>query len=183
MAMKMIAPWIDYYRGVEALFKNDPSVRVLYDDEHKELCLYVDDSDKAYALTEVMPTDKVFGNVKLNINIIPANSLSKSVRIKVEDYFNHIFNGNPILTNVQLVYGIFSNPIIYVVFRKEVVQYFNDDLGDINGLRSTLWEDIARDVFTEIDSVYFCTDKGEVVSMTMNADGSAIFYNTGSAYK
>jgi len=183
MAMKMIAPWIDYYREVEALFKNDPSVRVLYDDEHKELCLYVDDSDKAYALTEVMPTDKVFGNVKLNINIIPANSLSKSVRIKVEDYFNHIFKGNPILTDIQCVYGIFSNPIIYVVFRKEVVQYFNDDLGDINGLRSTLWEDIARDVFTEIDSVYFCTDKGEVVSMTMNADGSAIFYNTGSAYK
>ena len=36
MAMKLIAPWINYYREVEALFKNDDYVRVLYDDEKKE---------------------------------------------------------------------------------------------------------------------------------------------------
>ena len=173
MAMTMIAPWIDFYREVEALFKNDPSVRVLYNDEQKELRLYVDDPDKAYALTEVMPIDKVFGNVKLDIYIIPGNSLAKSTTIKPEEYFQHIFKNNPILIDVQSVYGVFSNPITYVVFRKEVVQYFNDDLGDINGLRSTLWEDIARDVFTEIDSVYFCTD---ICNSQMTYDGNSITF-------
>lgn len=176
MAMTMIAPWIDFYREVEALFKKDPSVRVLYNDEQKELRLYVEDSDKAYALAEVMPTDKVFGNVKLNINIIPGNSLAKSTTIKPEEYFQHIFKGNPILMDVQSVYGVFSNPITYVVFRKEVVQYFNDDLGDINGLRSTLWEDIARDVFTEIDSVYFCTN---ICNYQMTYNGDSITFTSG----
>lgn len=177
MAMTMIAPWIDFYREVEALFKNDPSVRVLYNDEQKELRLYVDDSNKAYALTEVMPIDKVFGNVKLDISIIPANSLPKSARIKAEDYFTHIFKNNPILIDIQTVYGVFSNPITYVVFRKEVVQYFNDDLGDINGLRSTLWQDIANDVFTEAHGVYFCTDTS---NYQVTYDGNSMTFTTSS---
>lgn len=159
MAMlNMISPWIDYYRKVEALFKFDQGVQVVYDDEKKELRLYVDLSDKAYALAETMPTHKDFGNVDLNICIIPANSLAKSVRIKAEDYFGYIFSGNPIVVDIKSVYGVFSNPITYVVFRKEVVQYFDDDLSDINGLRSTLWQEIAKEVFTEAQGVYFCTD-------------------------
>lgn len=159
MAMKLIAPWINYYREVDALFSNDSSTRVIYDDEKKELQLYVDDVDKAYALYQTMPTHKDFGDVELGISIIAANSFVNPRKIKAEEYFCHIFRDNPITTNIQSVYGVFSNPITYVVFRKEVVQYFSDDLGDINGLRSTLWEDIAREVFTEAEGVYFCTDK------------------------
>ena len=157
--VNMMSPWTEYYRKVEVLFKADPEVRVVYDDEKREVCLYVENADKAFALSEVMPTHIDFGNVTLDISIIPANSLAKSVRIKAEEYFRYIFDKNPILVDIQSVYGIFSNPITYVIFRKEVVQYFNDDLSDINGLRSTLWQDIAREVFTEAEGVYFCTDK------------------------
>ena len=46
----------------------------------------------------------------------------------------------------------------FAVFAKEVVQYYNDDLTDINGLKSTLYEDIARDVF-DIDGINYCTSK------------------------
>ena len=46
----------------------------------------------------------------------------------------------------------------YVVFKKEVVQYFNDSLGDIHGVCSTLMQDIAKDIFEDTEGVYFCTD-------------------------
>ena len=55
------------------------------------------------------------------------------------------------------------NPITYVVFVNEVVQYFNDDLGDVYGQCSTLYQEIAKDVFGETEGVFFCTDVEEPV--------------------
>ena len=51
-----------------------------------------------------------------------------------------------------------TNPLHYVVFKNRVVQYWSDNLGDINGNTSTLYENIARDVFGETDNVCFNTD-------------------------
>ncbi len=54
--------------------------------------------------------------------------------------------------------GIFSNDISYILFEPKVVQFFNDDLGDLNGLRSTLYQDIAANVFEDAhEGVFFCT--------------------------
>ena len=178
MSMKLVSPWINFYREVEALFKADDGVRVLYDDEKSELNLYVEDSEKAIAMADLMPTHKDFGNVDLSINIIPANTLcGRNVGSTTEEKFKKIFDGNPILTDIQSVYGVFTNPITYVVFRKEVVQYFNDNLGDINGLRSTLWQEIAKDVFTEASGVYFCTDTS---NYQLTYDGNTMTITSGS---
>ena len=62
---------------------------------------------------------------------------------------------------VEEVTGIFSNPITYVVFVNEVVQYYNDNLSDIHGLRSTLYQEIAKDIFETRLGVYYCTDLPE----------------------
>lgn len=51
-----------------------------------------------------------------------------------------------------------SNPIAYCSFKKEVVQYPADDLSSETGLKSTLYEDLAREIFENTDGVYFCTD-------------------------
>lgn len=57
--------------------------------------------------------------------------------------------------------GIFSNPITYIVFKNKVVQFWNDDLSDIYGNRSTLYQDIAKEIFGESSGIFFCTDKEE----------------------
>ena len=49
----------------------------------------------------------------------------------------------------------------YVIFANKVVQYFNDSLSDAHGVCSTLYQDIARDVFGDDCGVYFCTDLEE----------------------
>ena len=43
------------------------------------------------------------------------------------------------------------------VFAKEVVQYWNDSLSDPYGKVSTLYQDIAKDIFEDTDGVMFCT--------------------------
>ena len=75
--------------------------------------------------------------------------------------YNAAFSGNAAFVNTIPVEGVFTNPILYVVFEKEVVQYFNDDLGDPHGNRSTLYQELAKEVFPEHDGVLYCTDVEE----------------------
>ena len=150
------APWVDYYYELEVMFKEDPEVRVVYDEEAYEVKLFVDSMTKANALAELLPMEKKFGNVTMQVVIIPANKKLDGERNSI---WQAAFNGNPIVSKMETVDGVLSNPITYIVFRNEVVQYFNDDLGDIYGQCSTLYQEIAKNIFEEHDGVFFCTDK------------------------
>ena len=152
--LSLSAPWVTYYREVEALFEDDPEVNVVYNEDDNELKLYVNNSTKAEALTQLLPVEKQFGNVTLKITVIPANN-TKSTKISL---FQDAFKDNPALAYIKTIDGIFSNPISYVVFEGKVVQYFNDSMADINGVCSTLYQDIAKNVFGEQDGIFFCTD-------------------------
>ena len=158
--LKLSAPWVEFYRQVEAFFKYDSEVKVIYDEEEAEIKLYVDNATKADALTELLPIEKDFEcGMNLKITIIPSNKDDNKVNAtNSANIFVNAFDGNEALSYVQCVTGIFSNDIVYVVFKNEVVQYFNDNLGDIHGIRSTLYQDIAKNVFNAFPNVYYCTD-------------------------
>ena len=161
--LKLSAPWMTYYKELNELFKRDPQVKVVYDDENREVTLYVDDAEKADAITQLLPTEVEFGNVTLKVFVVPANKLLKS---KGTD-FEKAFKDNPAVSYTETIRTIFGDDITFVVFKKEVVQYFNDDLFDVNGLCSTLYQDIAKRVFKDVDGVRFCTDnKSSVVIST-----------------
>lgn len=154
--LKLSPPWDIYYREVEELFKEDPEVRVIYDEEENVISLYVDNQVKADALSALMPEVKEFGNVKLYIKVIPSN-----VATLCATSLSHIsdaLEGNGALSYIKTVRGLFNNDVTYVVFKNKVVQYFNDSLFDVNGLCSTLYQNIAEDVFNHVDGVFYCTD-------------------------
>lgn len=153
--LNLSAPWVEFYNEVCAMFKYDPEVHVVLDDEHYEMYLYVDEAAKAAALEKLLPTEKDFGNVKLKITVVPANDEKIE---EVRDIYSVAFYGNPVLSFIKNVRGVFDNDLKYVVFRKEVVQYWVDDLGDIYGQRSTLYQEIAKDIFEGQQGVFFCTD-------------------------
>jgi len=150
--MKQSAPWITLVHELHALFDEDPEVHVKYVDGAHEVTLYVDDQDKADALTELIGESKTYGNVVMKINIVPANAFED----KAPSVVARAFKGNPVMKRIQHVESR-GLKIDYAVFRKEVVQFFNDNLQDPHGNKSTLYEDIARDVFEET-GVCFCTD-------------------------
>ena len=150
--MKLSAPWVTYWRQLEALFARDPEVKVAYDGEANEIKLYVDNARKADALTQLLPTEKVFGNVTLKISVVPSNTIQAT-----RDLLADAFAGNPAMLYIQHVESLIGS-FDYAVFEPKVVQFFNDELSDMNGLRSTLYQDIAKEVFGDNVSVFFCTE-------------------------
>lgn len=152
--IKLSPPWVTFYREIDALFKDDPEVKVGYDEDSDVIKLYVDNPEKAHALTKLLPVEKIFGNITIGIQVIPANGSVTSTA----DLFRQAFEGNPALSYVGTAAGPFADQLEYIVFRNRVVQFFNDDIGDINGMETTLYQEIAKDVFEDVPGIFFCTD-------------------------
>ena len=152
----LISPWVDYYRKLEALFAEDPGVKVLLNNKHPEIKILVEDGGKAEALQELLPMNVTYGNVNVAVTVVPANA--KALGDALVDKIQKAFEGNEALVGIYSVEGIFANPINYVVFKPKVVQYFNDDLSDAHGIRSTLYQELAKEIFGEDCGVFFCTD-------------------------
>ena len=153
--IKIAPPWIQFKNELGALFAKDPEVTVAYDNDTKVVKLFVQNQRKADALTRLLPSEKRFGNVSLGIEVIPENH-DKDIVALIKDAFAYNEAVSEIWTTDDT---ITTNPITYVIFQKEVVQYYDDNLGDAHGNRTTLYQDIARDVFEDrVNGVFFCTD-------------------------
>lgn len=162
--LKLSPPWVIFYQEIKALFEKDPHIKIVYDEDEQEISLFVDDANKADALTRLLPAEKTFGAVTLKINVIPSNSegvvntLCYQYSNDLATIYQRAFNKNPILDYIKVISGIFTNNLTYIVFKKEVVQYYNDSLNDIHGCCSTLYENLAREIFVEQEGVFFCTN-------------------------
>ena len=166
--LKILSPWYTLYNEVKAMFAQDRDIRVIFDDETevKRIKLYVADNNKAAALDKLMKHEYNFGNVVVYVDIIPANTAAAETIIDTDDFttaelYEIAFADNPALVTVGVVHGILGFDMVYVIFKKEVVQYYNDDLSDAFGQRSTLYQEIAKELFAAEDGLFFCTNKNE----------------------
>lgn len=168
--LKMLSPWMVFYREIDAMFKRDPEVQVVYDEDTQMIKLFVDNTSKADALAQILPDEKEFGNVTVQIVVIPSNNLLQS---SPDDLFRRAFCYNDAVISVETTKDIPGFPcLIYVVFNKEVVQYFTDNLGDYHGITSTLYQNIAKDIFVNTEGVHFCTDVANRSSSLSNCCAS-----------
>ena len=155
--MKLSAPWYTYQRKVKALFALDKEIEVgdIYDCEDGGYAfeITVHNPAKFVALDRVMPKVAEFGNVKLKINVSDDKGDSTVAAIEL---YKTIFANNPIVKDVKDVKDFTGTLHGYVRFWPEVLQFFNDDLSDFDGLWSGLAQDIAREVFVN-QNVHFCT--------------------------
>ena len=157
--LKLSAPWVVYYREIEALFGADPEITITIDEENYSVKLYVNNDEKAEAIDKLLPAERTYGTVKVRTAVIPGNPLLE----KKTSLFQTAFEGNPVFAFTKTNEGVFTIPLSYVVFKNKVVQFFADNLQDVNGNISTLYETIAKDVFGETDGLCFCTDTEEKV--------------------
>ena len=128
--MKLSPPWVTYVHEVQALFEEDPEIKISYDESSYKLKLFVDNSDKATALAKILPEKKEFGNVVLTIEIVPANQNDASI----DEVFQKAFLGNPAMARIVAIDTPFGT-VNYAAFQKKVIQFFNDQMDDINGNR------------------------------------------------
>ena len=154
--LKLSAPWQIYYKELCELFKFDPEVRIVYDTDEQIINIYVDNTAKAEAMAAVLPTEKDFGGITVLIVVIPANKTN--LRRTRGTTYEDLFYKNPIVDDIVTIEGVMTNPITYVIFKKEVVQYYNDSLSDAHGLCSTLYQDIAKRVLDADEGIFFCTN-------------------------
>ena len=154
--IKLSPPWSIFYDEIRVMFAEDPEVRVIMDEENKTVHVFVSDPRKSAAIRQILQQERQFGRVKLTVLVPPPDSADYNFADGVELYCA-AFEKNPRLSYVQPKTSIFDTSF-YVVFKNEVIQYFNDDISDINGQCSTLAECIARDIFVGDNLPNFNTD-------------------------
>lgn len=153
--LRLSPPWSIFYDEIRTLFAPDPEVNVVMDEANYTVSVFVNNPRKSAAIAKILEQEKKFGRVTLKVQVPPPNDSSEDFEDEVEVY-EAAFENNPRLSYIQPKRCIFDTSF-FVVFKNEVVQYFNDDISDINGFCSTLAECIARDIFVG-DKPNFCTD-------------------------
>ena len=151
-------PWSTYINKIKELFKEDPQIIINtdYDSEHPSISLATNNPDKASALLKLLPDEKVFGGVTFKINV-DCYTFSNKTFTSMKELFDTAFYKNPVLVRIIEPDGWYA-PFTYVAFKKEVVQFYNDNLNDPDGYSSILYQDIASEVFNDLSGVAYCTD-------------------------
>ena len=155
------APWYSFQKKVSSLFKGDPDIIVseVYEVEGEDYQYAFDieirKHDKYVAMDRVMPAIKSFGNVKMAIMLFDEENANGNPDAEV---YETIFRDNPILEGIKDIIDPAGIHHGYVVFKPEVIQFFDDELSSYNGKWSGLAQDIAREIFdNEFRGVHFCT--------------------------
>lgn len=161
LSIKLEAPWHTHAKKLKALFERDPDINVgeVYEIDDAEISYGVDISvrnhKKFIALDRALPSVKEFGNVKLAINLFDEENASINPDAAL---YETIFKNNPILDRVEDVVDHTGTHVGYVIFKPEVVQFFDDNLASYNGNWSGLAQDIAEEVFdNDFRGIFFCT--------------------------
>ena len=162
--LKLSPPWITYINKLEALFDGDPQIafNLGQNEEGPTVTLATNNGDKATALAQLLPMEKWFGNIVLNIYV--DGPFTNRAFTSKKELFETAFKGNPAfaycVSPTEEGYWFFD--FVYVVFKNCVVQFFNDNLDDPHGIISTLYQDIAKEIFSESETnltgVNYCTD-------------------------
>lgn len=151
---KMSAPWEIRVDELMVFFEGDKDIKISYDEQEKVVTLRVDGNDKAEAIMRLLPEEYDYGNVKLKLKVIPANR-----ELQFCDLVKRALTGNPHFSRMLNIDPGSSNTFHYAMFRREVVQYYTDNLGDPYGNTTTLYQDLAQKILGAGEGVYYCTER------------------------
>ena len=165
---ELCSPWMVFFHQVEAFFREDDQVHAELDNDNYKISIYVDDDDKANALSMIIPKQKVLGNIIVTIDIIPANGTINPNNVYDPDVFKRAFKDNTAIVDfVHIdVKGLIMD---FIMCKPIVVQMKNDSLHDPKGIVSTLYEDLASEIFVEHPGIFFSTDQVPVMKKNENS--------------
>ena len=146
-------PWQTFFSKLDAMFGLDPEIKTVFDEDNMIAKLIVDNPAKVEALAKLLPSEKVYGNVRLKISVIPSEKARG-----VAQLYKTVFNGNPVFENAVDIDLDGAPKLSYVIFKAKIIQYFNDNIADAYGNTTTLCQEIAKEIFPQKEGVYYCTE-------------------------
>lgn len=160
--LKFAPPWVTFANKVKAMFGDDPDNTVVYENAVPKVIVVVNSAEKAAAIAALLPTEQKIGNVTLYIEVTTSDGspIGEAPKESAE-LFETAFKNNPAFSFTRCVdYAFITNEITYVVFANRVVQFFNDNLNDNFGNISTLYQEIAKEIFDPevTNGVFYSTD-------------------------
>lgn len=160
--LKLAPPWITYINKLQAMFDGDPQIAFNVDWSAPSVTIACNNGLKNAALLLLLPSEKKWGNITMPITI--DGPVANKLFTSPSELFRTVFEKNPAFADViaPAEEGYFYVNFCYVIFKNCVVQFFNDNLNDAHGLLSTLYQDIAAEIFEDasynLNSVHYCTD-------------------------
>jgi hypothetical protein len=171
--LKISPPWVVFAHKLQALFDADPEieVKVNFDSKSPEVVLATTNPEKAAALINLLPEQKQYGNVALNITV-DCDTISDRAFPTAKELFEVAFSKNPVFAYAvcPASEGYWYIDFTYVVFKNTVVQFFCDNLNDPHGVISTLYQEIASEVFADAKingNAVYCTDTERKLGMPL----------------
>lgn len=156
--LKLLPPWCNYANSIKALFLSDKEIEIETDDyesDNKEFNITIKSPNKLklYSISQLLENNVELGNITVIINY-------EYTGIPVIDnkILEMAFDGNPEVSKVDVIYDQTGTPFTYCVFSKKVVQFYANNLGDINGNFSCLGEDVAKTIFKKQPGIFYCTN-------------------------
>ena len=152
--LRLSPPWYTYFNLIKHSIGRDRCVEVLDMEEMPSgdfsVSIDVKDRNKALALSAIIVPAKSFGRIDVYTSILhcgravtpseqPQNlrTLIRTVEeaLNTNHYFECVKSGR-----------LFGSNIIFPIFKKSVIQFFNDDLSDFYNN----FNGVAADVFAEV---------------------------------
>lgn len=155
------SPWVTTYGKIKALLVRDPDLNISKITESEGVYTFnisSTNANKICALEKIIKNEFTYGNVVLKINFLVENTEEEGNTITANDLRN-AFTGNGVVSKIETV----TNPVgidqTFVLFERDVIQFYNDDISDFYGNFNGLAEDIARELFNDAGpEINYCTD-------------------------
>jgi len=155
--VKLSPPWYTFFNFLKHSIGKDRCVEVL---EMKEISdsnfiiqVEVRSLKKALALADILLRCKSFGNIIVRVEVLHCGQAVKPTGqfddiCRVIEVFKDALGTNHYFECIEFR-TIFDSEVIFPVFKKEVIQFFNDDLSDLysnfNGVAAHVFSEVLKE--------------------------------------
>lgn len=161
--VKLEAAWWQIYKEIKNFIGADPEVEIGDMDESEapkyRFTIASQNESKIKALSKVLINHYDIGNITLDIDFDFIKNDDEDEEITKDD-IEAAFQGNPYYVTTQVTTKGMFEDLCYVVFTKEIIQFFNDDLSDLYGNENIIVADLALERCNRGENMYFCTSNG-----------------------
>ena len=153
------SPWIILHKGIYNLLSQDPDITVapnMIDAGNGVYETHISSSnyEKLTALKKILINETKMGNITARLVFDYA---APTDDIEVEDW-RTAFEGNPLFKDIVPVSTPTGSEVDYVLFSRDILTYYVDDLSDLYGNKHIIVADLVNQVANETIGINICTE-------------------------